>query len=136
MNALLKKIHRTFRHAFTSKIKLVENYLNTKYMFRYNTIKCRTEVMEKNSATQMFQYIDKRRLNTLSCELKAQNIEVSANGLKELLESDFSKAINPIHEYFEQLPEYKGKNFIQELSNTVSVVNSKKWNVNIDDYYI
>lgn len=128
MKTLFKQVQRTFRHAFTSKIKLVEEYLNTKYVFRYNIIKCRTEIRVNKPGVEMFQYVDKRKLNTLVCELNVNNIEISSNSLKELLESDFSKTVNPIQEYFQKLPKHEGKDHIQELCNTISVVNSKKWN--------
>lgn len=127
MNSLLKKVKRTWNQAFTSKIKLVENYLNTKYVFRYNIISCQTEILEKTDKIKIFQHVDKRKLNTLVCELNTNNIDLSVNSLKELIESDFSMVINPIHEYFKELPGHNGNDYIKELSNTVSVVNSEKW---------
>lgn len=127
MTTLLKKVQRTWSQAFTSKIKLIENYLNAKYEFRYNIIQHKTEMREKKAIEKPFENIDRRKLNTLVCELMANEIEIGANGLMGLLESNFSKAVNPIQEYFKELPEHKTGDYIQELSDTVTVGNSVKW---------
>lgn len=127
MTALFEKVQRTWSQVFTSRIKIIENYLNTKYVFRYNTIKHKTEVREKASIEQHFENVDRRKLNSLVCELRANHIETTAKGLSELLESDFSKAINPIQQYFKELPQHKEGDYIDELSNTVQVVNTDNW---------
>lgn len=127
MTTLFKKVQRTWSHAFTSKIKLIENCLNAKYEFRYNIIQHKTEMREKNAIEKPFENIDKRKLNTLVCELMANEIEIGSSGLMGLLGSNFSKAVNPIQEYFKELPEHKTRDYIQELCGTVSVGNSTKW---------
>lgn len=112
----------------TSKTEMLESFFESKYSFRFNTIKCKPEMLSLVDNEREFYPLDKYKLNSLKRELDINNIETSTNALKELFESDFSKAVNPIQEYFTELPENKaGIDHIAELCSTVKVVNSKKW---------
>ncbi len=132
MNALLQKAKIKLQQTHTSNFQLAENYLNAKYVFRYNTVKGQTEMREKNSTTNIFEHVNKNKLNTLVCELERNHIEIGLNKLYQLMNSDYSPKINPIREYFESLPEHKTSNpgsvnYIEKLAKTVIVENNSKW---------
>jgi len=114
--------------ARTSKIQVIEGYFDMKYNFRFNTIKCKPELINLVENEKDFKPLDKYRLNSLKRELDANGIEASVNTIKELLESNFSDAVNPIQEYFTELAQWdKQSNYIADLARTVEVVNSEKW---------
>jgi predicted P-loop ATPase len=85
-----------------------------------------------------FTPLDKYKLNSLKRELDTNGIETSTNALKEIFESDFSPAINPIQEYFKELAPHKktDKNFIAELAATVNIINSDKWIEYITKWFV
>lgn len=115
-------------HKKTSKTEVIESYLDMKYDFRFNTIKCKPEMINLLEKEKEFYPLDKYKLNSLKRELDVNGIETSANALKELFESDFSEAVNPIQEYFKELkPHTDKKDYIAELCASVSVVNAEKW---------
>lgn len=115
-------------HKKTSKTEMIESYLSEKYEFRFNTIKCKPEMKNLLMDEKEFYPLDKYRLNSLKREIDVNGIETSANALKELFESDFSTAVNPIQEYFKELkPNKSDTDYIAELCSTVSVVNANKW---------
>lgn len=112
----------------SSKTEMIEGYLKGKYDFRFNVIKCKPEMINNTLKEKEFYPLDKYKLNSLKRELDGVNIETSTNALKELFESDFSKAVNPIQEYFSELPEHRSDiDYIGELCKTVKVINSEKW---------
>lgn len=112
----------------TSKTEVIESYLDMKYEFRFNTIKCKPEMLNLALNEKEFYPLDKYKLNSLKRELDTNNIETSTSALKELFESDFSEAVNPIQEYFKSLPNHDNTtDHIAELCKTVSVVNGEKW---------
>lgn len=113
----------------SSKTEIIESYLDMKYEFRYNTIKCKPEMLNLTAGDKDFHPLDKYKLNSLKRELDTNGIESSTNALKELFESDFAPAINPIQAYFEELEPYKKgePDYIAQLAGTVRVINSDKW---------
>lgn len=121
----------------TSKNESIEICLKIMYSFRYNSIKCQPEAKRNRSDTG-FIPVDKYFLNSLKRELDSNyDIVTSAENIRSILESSFSEKVNPIHEYFNNLPEYLPENkndFIKKLSETVTVDNPvifykyfKKW---------
>ncbi len=119
-----------------SKNEAIEMYLKNNFSFRYNVIKCKPEIRLKNE-NGYFKPVDRYILNSLKRKLDADyKINTSADNIKSILESNFSKKVNPIIEYFKNLPEYsEKKDYIKELSETVKVNNDqgifyeylKKW---------
>lgn len=121
--------HKQAAHKKTSKSEIIEGYLSLKYDFRFNSIKCKPEMINVAENETQYYPLDKYKLNSLKRELDANGIETSVNALKELLESDFSPAVNPIHEYFINLPKNNTEiDYIGMLCDTVSIANPEKWN--------
>jgi len=112
----------------SSKMQAIESYFDMKYAFRFNTIKCKPEVINLVLNEKEYCPLDRYKLNSLKRELDANGIDASVNTVKELLESDFSEAVNPIQEYFKELPTWnKSTDYIAELAQTVTVANPEKW---------
>jgi predicted P-loop ATPase len=105
-------------------IDKVETYLKSKYIFRFNSIKEKPEYVEITNLKGHYKPIDRFTINTIKRELlRSEKIPVSVNALYEIIESDFCKKVNPIREYFENLPMYDGKeDYIQILADTIKLV--------------
>ena len=122
------KPRRTF-----SKNSEIETYLSTHYEFRYNTVLGRTEYHSKNEAH--FSKVGRYEINTLRRELDNDiGIITSSDNLYSIIESSFSPRINPIQEYFKNLPSVdisSSSSFslkaIPALASCVTVRNSDKW---------
>lgn len=110
-----------------------EDYLRSKYQFRYNSIK---HVYE----TTIIDTLDYKELNenSLFVELNKAGIKISLNNLKALLKSDFCPRYNPIGYYFENLKEWNDNepDYIEELASYIAAeeqeeftLHFKKWMV-------
>lgn len=112
----------------SSNMAIVEEFLNEKYEFRFNVIKCKPEMLDLSLNEKHFYPVDKYKLNSIKRELDGYNINTSTNALKELFESNFAPAVNPVQDYFKKLPKWdKTTNHIQELAKTVTVADPAKW---------
>ena len=81
----------------------IETYLSSHYEFRYNTVLGRTEYRRMNSSD--FTKVGRYEINTLRRELDNDvGIITSSDNLYSIIESSFSPRINPIQEYFKNLP--------------------------------
>ena len=87
----------------SSKNGEIEAYLSSYYEFIYNTILGRTEYRGKEDAH--FSKVGRYEINTLRRELDNDvGIITSSDNLFSIIESSFSPRINPIQEYFKNLP--------------------------------
>ena len=117
----------------SSKNGEIEAYLSSYYEFRYNTILGRTEYRSKNDAH--FSKVGRYEINTLRRELDNDiGIITSSENLYSIIESSFSPRINPIQEYFKNLPLVDVSSSspfslkaIPDLASCVVVRNSDKW---------
>lgn len=129
-----------------SKNAEIENYLSTHYDFRYNTVLGRTEYCSKDN--NRFVKVGRYEINTFRRELDCdESIATSAENLYSIIESSFSPRINPVQEYFKELPlidigdgssngsSYSGSSVpisfspkaIPNLASCVVVRNSNNW---------
>ena len=116
-----------------SKNSEIEAYLSSRYEFRYNTVLGRTEYRSKNDAH--FSKVGRYEINTLRRELDNDvGIITSSDNLYSIIESSFSPRINPIQEYFKDLPSVDisssspfSLKAIPDLASCVVVRNSDKW---------
>ena len=117
----------------SSKNSEIEAYLSTHYEFRYNTVLGRTEYRSKNDAH--FSKVGRYEINTLRREIDNDiGIITSSENLYSIIESSFSPRINPIQEYFKNLPLVDVSSSspfslkaIPDLASCVVVRNSDKW---------
>ena len=117
----------------SSKNGKIKTYLSSRYEFRYNTILGRTEYRRMNSSN--FTKVGRYEINTLRREIDNDiGIITSSENLYSIIESSFSPRINPIQEYFINLPSVdlsSSSSFslkaIPELASCVVVRNHEKW---------
>ena len=117
----------------SSKNSEIETYLSSYYEFRYNTVLGRTEYRSKNDVH--FSKVGRYEINTLRRELDNDiGIITSSDNLYSIIESSFSPRINPIQEYFKNLPSGDissssslSLKAISQLASCVAVRNSDKW---------
>ena len=117
----------------SSKNGEIETYLSSYYEFRYNTVLGRTEYRNKDDA--YFSKVGRYEINTLRREIDNDiGIITSSDNLYSIIESSFSPRINPIQEYFKNLPSVDissrsslSLKAIPDLASCVVVRNSDKW---------
>ena len=117
----------------SSKNSEIEAYLTIRYEFRYNTVLGRTEYRRMNSSD--FTKVGRYEINTLRREIDNDiGIITSSENLYSIIESSFSPRINPIQEYFKNLPLVDVSSSspfslkaIPDLASCVVVRNSDKW---------
>ena len=117
----------------SSKNSEIEAYLSIRYEFRYNTVLERTEYCRMNSSD--FTKVGRYEINTLRREIDNDiGIITSSENLYSIIESSFSPRINPIQEYFKNLPLVDVSSSspfslkaIPDLASCVVVRNSDKW---------
>jgi hypothetical protein len=112
-----------------SKNEVIESYLNRNYSFRYNIVKCKPEYKSMDSCMP-FTPVTRFVLNSLKRELdKNMGLSTSAENIRGILESDFSPKINPVQDYFKNLPRMNPEinRFIEKLAETAQVTNPEKW---------
>lgn len=113
---------------------MIENYLNEKYLFKYNEILNRTFYKERNTNAD-FELLKNYKLNSIKRELNNNGVSSTVSDLKCLLESDYVPKYNPFSEFFKSLPKWDEKtDYIEELIKTVKTSNQsdfawafKKW---------
>jgi hypothetical protein len=100
--------------------KYAEKHLNTHYNFVFNTLKQKLYWNRKEE--NIFKEIDDRDLASIYIELKSKKkISISYENLRRLLISDFVPKIDPLEDYFKNLPGWDGTDYIGLLSETVTV---------------
>lgn len=108
-----------------ASLEEIESYFSDKYEFIFNDIKQKPEY--KTEEMQIFRPVDKYFVNSLKRELSIFGLRTSVQTLKELLSSEFSPRINPIKQYFIDLPLWDGTDHIKSLANTIKVKNNEDW---------
>lgn len=120
---------RTEGRAKQSKNERIEQFLKEHYIFRFNTVKSRTEFREQDSNTS-FRPLTKYDINSMRRLVDGTlGIYTPADNIRAILESDFCNKVNPIREYLLNLPKPKGEDEseIIRLANCVVVRNPDKW---------
>ncbi len=110
-----------------SKNERIEEFLRERYVFRFNTIKSRSEWRMPNE--KIFKPVTRFTINSIRRELdRATGNITSADNIRAILESDFSEPVNPITEYLCSLP-YEDvdpnaeDSEISKLAATITVTN-------------
>lgn len=107
-----------------TKIAAAEDYLSEKYDFRINLITNKLEMKLKSDVD--YHDAEDYDLSSIYRELQHQYISFSYDKLNNLLNSNFVERYDPFIEYFENLPNWDGKDYIQELSATVELTDETK----------
>ena len=116
----------------SNKFTITEEYLNQRYIFRYNIVSNKFEYKEKSD-------VDYKELNenNLYVKLQKNNINISINNLIALLKSDFINEFNPFVAYFENLPVWDGQtDYIQNLVSYLKTKDKKRLNLHFKKWLV
>ena len=111
----------------------LEEFLNSKYVFRYNTVN--GLLSWKNIGDTDFQEWNEYHLNSILRACESNNCSASKTKLMQLLKSDFTPKFDPFKDYLNNLPNWDNKtDYITELADTLVTTNQqyfhtcfKKW---------
>ncbi|HJA86656.1 MAG TPA: virulence-associated E family protein, partial [Candidatus Bacteroides avicola] len=95
-------------------------HLEEHYNFRYNRLADRTECAAKNSSETAYTPIDQRTLNSIVLRAMDEGIACWDRDVKRYVESAHVPAYHPFIHYFNNLPEWDGKDRVSELARRVS----------------
>jgi|694.fasta_scaffold96444_2 predicted P-loop ATPase len=133
----IEQEQKTESHQKKSKQQDIESWLNRFYQFRYNTIKQKPEfkLFEINSK---WKPIDKYKLLTIKRELDSAGLTISKDGLMDILCSNFSVAINPVKDYFQNLEDYiiTEPDYIDQLCSTIKCKNAVDWKLYLKKWLV
>lgn len=100
------------------------NYLESRYLFRYNTVMKFTEYRPNNSWVGDFKPVDARVQKSMTLDVQIADIHVSIKDVRNFLESDRIKNYSPIESYlYDCLGKWDGKDRIRALARTVPTKN-------------
>jgi len=109
-----------------SPMERVEQFLNTKYDFRYNEVTGKVEA--KTKADQLFHPVSDYFLNSLARQMIKAGVPCGITLLRNVLMSDYTPVFNPFRKYLEELPPWDGiTDYILQLSQTVSTTDDPLW---------
>lgn len=109
-----------------NKIEIIENYLNSRYVLRFNVVTDKLEVrsLKKPDFVPITDYIE----NSILRELLKNNVNCTINKLRNLLCSDFCRRYDPFVDYFNGLPAWDGEtDYINQLAKTITTSNDELW---------
>ncbi|UZO79759.1 virulence-associated E family protein [Aquimarina sp. ERC-38] len=102
-----------------SNVVQVQEYLNAYYDIRINELTFELEYREKGATT--FRNLEDRQLNTIWLDLQNEGIKCTDSTLIKILNSNYTELYHPLKEYFKALPKWDGKDYIKELSKTITI---------------
>jgi predicted P-loop ATPase len=121
-------------------IEQTKAYLTREYSLRYNEVNNRIEYgsLKVDGAALNLSYEDltDNKLNSIRLELLRNDIKISKDELKGLLNSDYVIPYNPFRSYFEGLDYDDSRNYILELAQTVKTTNDKQWAMYLERWLI
>ena len=98
---------------------LLEEFMNRRYEFRYNTVLDDLEYRQRDSIHFCFKPVDKRVRNSISiCALK-EGISVWDRDVDRFLNSEYIPLYNPVEEYLYEVSHWDGKDRIRALASLV-----------------
>ena len=98
---------------------LLEEFMNRRYEFRYNTVLDDLEYRQRDSIHFYFKPVDKRVRNSISiCALK-EGINAWDRDVDRFLNSEYVPLHNPVEEYLYDVGRWDGKDRILALARTV-----------------
>ncbi|HIZ91164.1 MAG TPA: DUF3874 domain-containing protein [Candidatus Bacteroides merdavium] len=104
----------------------LSRYLKLHYAFRYNLLTERTECAHLNteelddSHHLIYTPVDNRTLNGIALGAMEDGVDCWDRDIKRYVESDHVQAYHPFDLYFHNLPEWDGKDRVNELARRVS----------------
>ena len=104
-----------------SLMQEVTAFLTSRYRFRFNVLTEETEVANNIPDTHLrYTKVDERWMNTLSMETIETGIDCWDRDIQRFVRSRRISEYHPFTAYFEQLPEWDGKDRVSALARRVS----------------
>jgi hypothetical protein len=108
----------------SQETKRLMDYLNSKYVFRYNTIMGYTEYKDLSRKYMEWEPVDDRVMKGMTMKVRLAGIDARDNDIRRYVQSDMIRPFNPIGDYlWEQYDKWDGKDHIRRLARTVPTDN-------------
>ena len=101
------------------------DFLESRYVFRYNTVMGYSEYRPNNTWVQPYQPVDERVLNQMAIECRLAGVDAWDKDVSRYVRSTYVPTYNPVDEYLSQCRgKWDGKDRIRELARRVPTQNS------------
>lgn len=118
-----------------SYIDKLENFLNNRYNFRYNTVLGKLEF--KTLKAYKYKPMTDFTENSILREILKAKVKCSINSLRNLLHSDYCEMYDPFEVYFENLPKYEDEtDYITMLADTVTTTKQDLWRTCFKKWFV
>ena len=98
----------------------LEQYLLSRYHFRFNLLTEQTECCKKDADTPIYKVISQRTLNSLCLEARARHINCWDKDVSRFVNSEQMPDYHPLLSYMNTLPEWDGKDRVTPLAQRIS----------------
>ena len=106
------------------KTRLLMDFLNVHYKFRYNTIMGYTEYKDNDYHYMEWMPVDDRTLKGMTMKVRLAGIDARDNDVRRYVQSNMIKPHDPIADYlWAQYYKWDGKDHIRKLARTVPTKN-------------
>ncbi|WP_124642889.1 VapE domain-containing protein [Amniculibacterium aquaticum] len=118
-----------------SYIDKLENFLNNRYNFRYNTVLGKLEF--KTLKAYKYKPMTDFTENSILREILKAKVKCSINSLRNLLHSDYCEMYDPFEDYFNNLPENPDEiDYIELLADTISTTKQDLWRICFKKWFV
>lgn len=98
----------------------LEQYLLSRYHFRFNVLTEQTECCKKDADTPIYKVISQRTLNSLCLEARARHINCWDKDVSRFVNSEQMPDYHPLLSYMNTLPEWDGMDRVTPLAQRIS----------------
>ena len=117
----------------------IEQHISECYETRYNELLHIMEYRRRVSETEQpdpFRILDDRMENSIWMEMNELGYACNVKMIQNLIYSDFSSSYHPIREYFKELPEWDGTDYIRILADSVRPNHQSFWTECLERYLV
>ena len=117
----------------------IEQHISECYETRYNELLHIMEYRRRVSETEQpdpFRILDDRMDNSIWMEMNELGYACNVKMIQNLIYSDFSSSYHPIREYFKELPEWDGTDYIRILADSVRTNHQSFWTECLERYLV
>ncbi len=118
-----------------SYIDKLENFLNNRYNFRYNTVLGKLEF--KTLKAYKYKPMTDFTENSILREILKAKVKCSINSLRNLLHSDYCEMYDPFEDYFNNLPVNSDvTDYIELLADTITTTKQDLWRICFKKWFV
>lgn len=117
----------------------IEQHISECYETRYNELLHIMEYRRRVSETEQpdpFRILDDRMENSIWMEMNELGYACNVKMIQNLIYSDFSSSYHPIREYFKELLEWDGTDYIRILADSVRTNHQSFWTECLERYLV